>query len=81
MGRARIEFVMSKVQSQNQTHDGQVSVNEGARQAISNSLTATAATAKAADIAHYRSCLASALTNSCGPGPFLTALRELGVGS
>ena len=39
-----------------------------------------AAGVKAADIAHARRCLASAIANSASPVPYITALRELGTG-
>jgi len=39
-----------------------------------------AAATKTEDIAHYRRCLVSAVTNSVQPGAYITALHDLGTG-
>jgi len=69
---------MSKVQNANKTHDDVVTAAEGLRQ--TTIVGGTQAQTKAADVAAYRTMLASALANNCGATTFITALRELGTG-
>ena len=71
---------MSKVQSGNPTHDATCAVADTTRSAVLATPGVTAAQAKAADIAAYRTMRASALTNNCGVTTFVNALTELGVG-
>lgn len=75
---------MSKIQlstasATNFNHEATCALNEGVRQVAVTG--ATQAAARTAEIAFHRACLASAQTNNCGTGPFLAALRDLGVGS
>lgn len=70
---------MSTTNSGNATHDTAVAKSESIRQAATVPGTSPTSV-RSADIAHYRTCLASALTNGINPIPFVTALRELGVG-
>ena len=76
---------MSKIQTStasltNFAHEATVALNEGVRQ-TAVSPTGTQAVARTAEITFNRACLASAIANGCGVGQFLSALRELGVGS
>jgi hypothetical protein len=73
---------MPQITTTNSTHDTAVARAEGIRQAAVRAAS-NQATATAADIACYRTALASAIANnsSSGTTTFLTALRELGVGS
>jgi hypothetical protein len=72
---------MSVIRSGVKAHDDVLATAEGVRQAAVGAAGATAAQIKAAEIVFYRAALASATTNTCGQVAFLTALRELGVGS
>ena len=69
---------MSKIQSGNAPHDTACAAAETTRQAAVSGATQSAA--KTAEIAFYRTCLASALANGCGATTFINALRELGTG-
>jgi hypothetical protein len=69
---------MSQCQGGNSTHNATVSVAEGVRQAAASTAT-TQAQIIASEITFYRACLASGLANSVGIGPYLAALRQLGV--
>jgi hypothetical protein len=71
---------VSKVQSNNKPHETAVTTSEGIRQNAASVSGTTAATAKTADIAHYRNCVASAIANGCSTNTFVNALRELGTG-
>ena len=71
---------MSQVKTGNQVHDAAVNKSEGVLQAATVNGAAQPA-ANTAAIAHYRTCLASALANNCGSEPFRSALRTLGVNS
>jgi hypothetical protein len=71
---------MSQQKTGNVTHDNAVSVAESTRQSAAKATGASQATAKAADIAHYRACLASAIANGIERGQFATALQQLGTG-
>jgi hypothetical protein len=68
---------MSIIRTENSTHRAACAAAEAVRQATSQT---TQATAAAADIAFYRTCLASAIVNSCATAQFETALKELGTG-
>jgi hypothetical protein len=57
-------------------HDVAMTAAEGVRQSASAT---TMATARTADITFHRAGLASALANGIQPGPWMNALRELGV--
>jgi hypothetical protein len=62
-------------------HAAACNASEATRQ-VAISAASTQAAAKAADIAHYRNCRASAIANNNGAGveQFAVALRELGTG-
>lgn len=64
----------------NKNHDDATAKSESVRQAAVVAAGPTQLSVKAADIAHYRSCLASAILNGVNPGIFMQALRELGTG-
>ena len=71
---------MGLVRTGNFSHDTAVAVSEGVRQAAI-APGATQATARAADIAHYRAALASAKANNgVNAYQFIIALQELGTG-
>ena len=70
---------MSKIQSGNATHD-QTCAAAAAVQAAAIAVATTQSAAKTADIAYYRTCRASAITNGVGAGQFTQALQELGTG-
>jgi hypothetical protein len=72
---------MSLVQTGNFTHDMTVRAAEGVRQAAVAGAAGNQATARAADIVHYRACLASAIANKCATDVFVSALRELTGGN
>jgi hypothetical protein len=65
---------MSVIYSENATHRANLLKAEQTRQAAAVS-GATQATLAAADIAYYRACIASAITNGCGTEPFVSALK------
>jgi hypothetical protein len=65
--------------SENSAHRAALLAAEQTRQAAITP-GASQATVKAADIAYYRSALASAIANGVSPIQFTTALRELGTG-
>ena len=68
---------MSVGYSGNATHDSKINVLEVVRQ---NAIlpTSSRATVIAADAAFHRAAAKSAIANSCGAEPFLSALRGLG---
>lgn len=70
---------MSKSKTSKFTHDEEESRIEGVRQSAARSGGASQATVKTAEIAYYRACLASAITNGVERGVFIGALWELGV--
>jgi hypothetical protein len=70
---------MAATKSGNATHDANCLQAEGVRQAAI-AVATTQSAAKAADIAAFRTMLASAIANTCGPTQFINALRELGTG-
>ena len=70
---------MSKVQSGNKTHDDACNA-AGAIQAAALAVATTQSAAKTADIAYFRACRASAITNGVAPAQFIAALVELGTG-
>jgi hypothetical protein len=63
----------------NQAHDAACLASESQRQ-IAVVAAANQAAVNAAEITHYRNCLASAKANGCGFEPFVAALRSLGTG-
>jgi hypothetical protein len=72
------------VQSNNLTHNANVLVAEGIRQAAAASATQNAAgqvSINNAEIAYHRSVIASAKTNNCGTEASMSALKLLGVNS
>jgi hypothetical protein len=71
---------MSVIYSENATHRAKVLSAEIVRQAALQAAGATTASIKAAEIAFYRTCRASAISNSLSPHQFIQALFELGVG-
>jgi len=70
---------MSQVQTGNQVHDAAVKASYGVLQVAVSASGVTQATVNAAYLAHYRTCLASAIANGCGTEPFRTALNTIGV--
>jgi hypothetical protein len=70
---------VSKVQSGNPVHDAACAV-AAATQAAALAVATTQSAAKTADIAYFRTCRASAITNGVAPVQFVTALVELGTG-
>lgn len=67
------------IYSENATHRTAVSVAEGMRQVAVSAAGANQAAVIAAEIAFYRTCLASAKANSCETATFVTALMALGA--
>jgi hypothetical protein len=61
----------------NRAHAATCAASEAVRQ-VAVAAATTQAAARAADIAHYRACLASAIANKCSTDVFITALKELG---
>jgi hypothetical protein len=70
---------MSVIQSDKFVHFQNCALSEMQRQ-VAVSAASTQSAVRSAEILHNRTCLASAKANGCGLDPFLTALRELGVG-
>jgi hypothetical protein len=70
---------MSVIKSDNFTHASNCALSEMQRQ-VAVAAASTQAAVRSAELTHNRTCLASAKANNCGLDPFLTALRELGVG-
>jgi len=67
---------MSIVTTENRTHNANILAAEMTRQvAVANA--ANQAAVILAEIAHYRTCLKSAIANGCGQEPFIAALRTL----
>jgi hypothetical protein len=62
----------------NLTHKNNLTVAEGVRQ-TAVAAASTQAAVQTAEISYYRTCLASAIKNSCGVEPYMVALRGLGV--
>jgi hypothetical protein len=71
---------MSVIASENSTHRATVLAAELTRQNALQAAGATTASIKAAEIAFYRTCRASAIANGLSPHQFIMALDELGVG-
>jgi hypothetical protein len=78
---------MSIIVNNNKTHETTVNLAESTRQvavaqaiAAGGGSVAVQANIKAAEIAFYRSCVASALANNVQSGIFRTALVHLGTG-
>lgn len=69
---------MSVSKSGNKNHDDTVNAAESVRQVACAG--ATQAACITAEIAFYRTALASAKANGIGIEPFVTALRALGTG-
>lgn len=70
---------MSTVKTEKPAHDLKVAQAEAIRQA-SVTPSASKATIDTAEITFYRTCVTSAVSNSCSPTPFLTALQEKHIG-
>jgi hypothetical protein len=75
---------MSIIQTQgdtiaNRAHAAACVASEAVRQ-VAVAAASTQAAIRAAEIAHYRTCMASAITNKCATDVFITALKELGTG-
>ena len=68
---------MAIIKTGNKTHDDNLLGYEQVRQAAVEVAGVTPATVKSATVAYYRSCIASAKTNSLQYVQFSTALREL----
>jgi hypothetical protein len=66
--------------SGNQAHDDTVAASESGRQSAVKASGASQATVKAAEISHYRACIASAKANGQPYQQFVEALMELGTG-
>ena len=71
---------MSVIYSENATHRANCLASEVTRQAALQAAGATTASIKAAEIAHYRTCLSSARTTGVSGHQFSQALYELGQG-
>jgi hypothetical protein len=71
---------MSVIATENSTHRATVLAAEVTRQAAVQAVGATTASIKAAEIAFYRTCRKSAISNALSPHQFVEALYELGVG-
>jgi hypothetical protein len=76
---------MSIIQTQgdtaaNRAHAAACAASEATRQVSVSAAGNNQASVRAADIAYYRACLASAITNKCSTDAFITALKELGTG-
>ena len=70
---------MSISKSGNKSHDDAVNAAEGARQ-VATAPGATQAACITAEIAFYRTALASAKANGIGIEPIVAALKQLGTG-
>ena len=71
---------MSITKSGNRVHDDACNLSEMTRQGAVATAAGNQATVKAAEIVHYRACVASALANGCSPGASIRALMDLGTG-
>jgi hypothetical protein len=71
---------MSITKSGNRTHDDTCNFSEMNRQAAVAAAAGNQVTVRAAEIVHYRACLASAIANGLQAGAFVAALRDLGTG-
>lgn len=73
---------MSGITSENRAHAAAVLASEGVRQVAVAAAGNNQAAVIAAEITHYRTCLASAKSNNGGLGlePFVTGLKILGTG-
>jgi hypothetical protein len=71
---------MSSSQSDNLTHKGNCNAAEAVRQVAVSAAGNSQSAVTAAEIAYYRTCLASAKANNCGIECFVSALKVLGVG-
>lgn len=71
---------MSITKSGVKAHDDTCNASEMTRQSAVAAATGNQATIRAAEITHYRACLASALANGVQGGVFVDALRTLGTG-
>ena len=69
---------MSQIRTGVKPHDDVLALSEQTRQTAC--VGATQAVCRTAEIAHYRTCLASAIANNCGVTQFVRALQELGTG-
>jgi hypothetical protein len=79
-GKAKGEKIVSIIKTGNFVHDETCNLSEMTRQVAVAAAAGNRAAIIAAEIAHYRTCLASAVANGCGREPFLNALRSLGKG-
>jgi hypothetical protein len=66
--------------SGNNTHDNEAVASEGSRQSAVKAAGTSQATARAAEISHYRTLIASAKLNGQPYQQFVEALMELGTG-
>jgi hypothetical protein len=71
---------MAIIFSENQTHTKNLLAAELTRQVAVAAAAGSASAIKTAEIAYFRTALASAIANNCGTDQFTCALRELGVG-
>jgi len=71
---------MSVIQTDHAVHRATCLTAEVTRQAAVQATGATTASIKAAEIAFYRTCRSSAITNGLSPHQFIEALFELGQG-
>jgi len=70
---------MSVTKTGVKAHDDTCNASEATRQ-VAVAAAANQAAARAAEIAHYRTCRASAIANNCSPAPFIQALLDMGTG-
>jgi hypothetical protein len=71
---------MSITKSGNRPHDDVCNLSEMQRQAAVAANAGNQAGVRAAEIVHYRACLASAIANGLQAGAFVAALGDLGTG-
>jgi Mg-chelatase subunit ChlD len=70
---------MSIVITDIKTHDDTVRLSEGVRQAAVAAAGNNQASVNTAELAHFRTCLASAIANKCGAEPWTTAIKSMGL--
>jgi hypothetical protein len=70
---------MSDNSATSRAHAANILASEGTRQ-VAAAAAVTQAALNTIEIAHYRTCLASAIANKCGTDVFTTALRQLNTG-
>jgi len=71
---------MSITKGENRVHNDACNLSEMTRQSAVAAATGNQATIRAAEVVHYRACVASAIANNCQSGAFVRALQDLGTG-